>query len=202
MNLFTRLRRDAGKLPWGAVLSVAVEGLQAKTDTARSVVDQLRDWGALLTKNALMKWSVNLASERLCQSPDVSGTAPRRCLYIAPLVCDVCGRPCCLAHARVDFQGDAICEVCIGEAKARQRGGAAPPAHRPAMTVAEAFRVFGLRHSVDFAEVKKRYKKLVFELSPDRTQDAAKKETRTKRLKKVNAAFVVLSKHFEKAEAA
>jgi DnaJ-domain-containing protein 1 len=201
VNLFEKLRRDAGKMPWGAVLSVAVEGLHSKTDSARSVVDQLRDWGALLTKNALMKWSMNLAKGERCESPDVSSGSPRRCRYVAPLTCDVCSRPCCLAHARVDFYGDAICEVCIGEAKARQRGGAVPP--RPsAMTPAEAFRIFGLRPSVDFSEVKRRYKKLVFELSPDRTQDALKKETRTKRLKKVNAAFVVLSRHFEEKEKA
>ncbi len=199
MDLFERLRRDARKIPWGAALSLMTESLHERKDAAGAVLEQLREWGTHLTKNALLKWTVSIATPRACESPDVSSGRPRRCHNHAIVTCDVCGRPCCLAHSRVDFMGDGICEVCIGEAKARQRGEAAKPS---GMTVAEAFRVLKLKQTADFAEVKKRYRKLVFDHSADRPQSSKRRATNTEKLKEINRAFKVLQDHFQKAEAA
>jgi len=131
MDIFERLRRAAGNIPWGTVASVMAENLGADSTAAEEVIEQLKEWGAHLTKNALSKWTVSVVVPTPCDSPDVSSGRPLACASFAVVKCDVCGRPCCLAHSRVDYMGDAICEVCIGEAKARRRatswtdGGAA-----------------------------------------------------------------------------
>lgn len=216
MDFFERLRRLANDVPWGTFASVMSENLGASSDAAEEIVDQLKQWGAFLTKNALSKWTVSVATAQACGSPDVSTGRPRQCASYAVVKCDVCGRPCCLAHARVDYMGDAICEVCIGEAKMRARMGqsipyepkeeprrrrereAQPPPEPGPMTVAEARKALKLPKGAGWAETKAQYRKLVLKHNADRPQTDAEREKNTARLKKFNEAYAVLKAHYEK----
>jgi hypothetical protein len=194
MDLFERLKRDAGKIPWGATLNVLVEGLQAQAEGGSDVLRELREWSLHLTRNALLKWTPMLAQRARCESPDVSSGRPRKCAGTAPFRCDICGRACCLAHARVDYMGDAICEPCIGVAKMRARGEA-KPAGNP---VKAAFVTMGLKEGASFEDVKKRYKELVFKHNVDSPQSDKKRKRNNEKLTELNLAFEVLREHFEK----
>lgn len=199
MNVFQRLRRDAKKIPWGATFNVLVEGLASHTEGAGEIFAELREWGSHLSRNAVLKWTPMLVTRTRCESPDVSTGKPRKCEGTAPFRCDICNRACCLAHARVDYMGDAICEVCIGQAKARKR--AEDKAKEKPDLVAAAFKTLGLDAESTFEEVKKRYKELVLKHNADRPQTDKKRARNTERLKEVNGAFVTLRDHFEKKKA-
>ena len=197
------------------------ENLGADTDAAQEVIEQLKEWGSHLTKNALSKWTMSVMVPTPCDSPEVSSGHPRPCASYAVVKCDVCTRPCCLAHARVDYMGDAICEVCIGEAKAecalpsRQllaatRGAASSRASRPRARPHASW-----RHEPRTgapcaqAEVERQlgsdqaqYRKLAYEHNADRPQTEAERTKNTARLKKLNEAFAVLKAAHEKREAA
>lgn len=230
MDLFERLRRAAGQIDWGAVAGAMAENLGANADASQEIIDQLKEWGSHLTKNALTKWAVSVVLPVDCDSPDVSSGRPRPCPSYAVVRCDVCSRPCCLAHARVDYMGDAICEVCIGEAKARARAGAGgyarPHAHEPRqarqqrqqrhqepppppaerkygeMTRAQALRTLKLDSNATWDQIKAAYRQLVVKHNADRPQTDHEREKNTARLKKINAAFEVLkAEHDGKAAA-
>jgi hypothetical protein len=232
MDIFERLKRATGNIPWETFASVMAQNLGANGVAAQEIVEQLKEWGSHLTKNALSKWTSSVMVPTPCDSPDVSSGRPMACPSFAVVKCDVCGRPCCLAHARVDYMGDAICEVCIGEAKARRRasswadGGptpyarphagepraerrrrAEPPPHEPptapgVMSRADALRVLKLPKNATWMQVKTQYRKLVLKHNADRPQSDAEREKNTERLKKINAAYAVLKAQYEKREAA
>lgn len=225
MDFFERLRKLADDVPWGTFASVMSENLGASSVAAEEIVAQLKEWGSHLTKNALSKWTASIATPQPCDSPDVSSGRPKKCPSYAVVRCDVCLRPCCLAHARVDYLGDAICEVCIGEAKARRRANGTPPYSRPQagareeprrqqapppeppsppgeMTVAQALRVLKLPKKASWNDIRSTYKSLVYEHNADRPQSDADREKNTKQLQKLNAAYAVLKARHEKREAA
>ena len=223
MDIFERLRRAAGNIPWGQVANAMAENLGADTDAAQEVIEQLKEWGSHLTKNALTKWTMSVMVPTPCDSPDVSSGHPRTCASYAVVKCDVCSRPCCLAHARVDYMGDAICEVCIGEAKARARaaGGVGnysrPHAGQPrqerrerepepippgGMNRAQALRALKLKSNASWDQIKAQYRKLAYEYNADRPQTEAERTKNTSRLKKINEAFAVLKTAHDKREAA
>lgn len=215
MDIFERIRRTVGNVPWDTVASVMAQNLGASSQAAQEIVEQLKEWGSHLTKNALEKWAVSVMSPTACDSPDVSSGRPKSCPSYAVVKCDVCNRPCCLAHARVDYMGDAICEVCIGEAKARARsvGGysrphaqahreAPPPAASASMSAAAALKVLKLGPRASWDQIKAQYRKLVVKHNADRPQTDAEREKNTARLKKINAAYSVLKTRYEQKAAA
>lgn len=232
MDIFERIRRATANIPWGTVASVMAENMGADSVAAEEVIEQLKEWGAHLTKNALAKWTVSVMAPTPCDSPDVSSGHPKACASFAVVKCDVCQRPCCLAHARVDYMGDAICEVCIGDAKRMRRaaawadGGAAsyarphagqpraerrqrqapppPPAAEPpgGMSRAEALRALKLKQGASWQQIRAQYRKLVVKYNADRPQTDEERAKNTAHLKKINAAYSVLKAHHEKREAA
>ena len=229
MDIFERLRRAAGNIPWGTVASVMADNLGADSVAAQEIIEQLKEWGAHLTRNALSKWTVSMMTPTPCDSPDVSSGRPLACASFAVVKCDVCGRPCCLAHSRVDYMGDAICEVCIGEAKARRRstawadGGPAPYSRPHAgqprregraeppppqesrsgqMSRAEALRALKLKSGASWTQIKSQYRKLVLKHNADRPQTDTERLKNTERLKRLNEAYSVLKALHEKQEAA
>lgn len=212
MPPFDRLREAAKKVPWGAFAHVVAENLHARTDAATQVIDQLKEWGTHLTANALLKWTVVAATATPCGSPDVSSGRAKRCGHYAVGHCDVCGRPCCLAHARVDYSGDMICAICIGASKvAAGIPGAGPgagwqqpppaPKKKKRSERAEALRSLRLADDATWPEIKKRYRKLVVRHNADRPQSTDERAANTEKLKKINAAYETLRQMHE-AEAA
>lgn len=214
MDLFERLKRAAGNIPWGTVASVMAQNMASgpNAEAAYSIMEQLHQWGSHLTENALRKWTVSALNPTGCESPDVSTGRPRRCRSHATLRCDVCGRPCCLAHARVDYMGDGICEVCIGAAKARARvapGGyrratyeEEAPKAKPGDESAAALKTLKLPRDANWQQIKTQYRKLVLKYNADRPQSEKQRMVNVERLKKINAAYAVLKAQYEQKAAA
>lgn len=199
MDLFEKFRREVGKIPWGAVASVLSEEVHVRTGAVGDAFGVLGEWARLLTQNALIAWTPIVAKGETCASPDVSKSAPRPCRNFAVTECDVCGRPCCLAHCRVDYFAGAICEPCIGEAKARARQDKrqyTPPKETDA-EIRAALKTLGLKRSASWEEIRAAYKKLAFEHNADRPQSTRERARNEARLKKINLAYQVLRKHFE-----
>ena len=214
MDIFERLRRATGNIPWETFASVMAQNLGTSGVAAQEIVEQLKEWGSHLTKNALSKWTLSVMSPTACDSPDVSSGRPKQCPSYAVVRCDVCQRPCCLAHARVDYMGDAICEVCIGEAKGRARAAgysrphapheAPPPAAAPAggMSVAAALKALKIPPRSTWEQIKRQYRKLVVKHNADRPQSDKQRALNVERLKKFNAAYEVLRREYEQKAAA
>jgi hypothetical protein len=194
-------------VPWGTFGEVLSQQLDQRMDATREIVDQLKQWGTHLTSNALTKWSVALIDPQDCQVPHV-GPDERlsKCTAQALVRCDCCGRWSCLAHCRVDWQADALCAVCVGEAKAHVRNSRASwedqKKKRAQRSLTAAFRALKLKPNATFDEVKSQYKRLVRQYNADMPQSDRERERNTKRLQKINAAFEVLKEHFEKEAAA
>jgi hypothetical protein len=213
MDLFERLKRATAEIPWETFASVMAQNLGASSTAAQEVAEQLKEWGSHLTKNALSKWTFAVMSPTPCASPDVSTGRPRACRSYAVVKCDVCGRPCCLAHSRVDYMADAICEVCIGETKARKRAegwtngrqeSPPPPAQQApgGMSVAMALKALKMPPRSNWEQIKRQYRKLVLKYNADRPQSDRQRALNVERLKKFNVAYEVLRREYEQKAAA
>jgi hypothetical protein len=190
----------------------------APNDAHRRIWGELSPWLSSLMVHAAPKWLPTLAVGVTCET----GPPPAACPRTAIAACDVCHRPCCLSHSRIDQNGDAICLHCVFVAIQAQRSSNAangvPPRgrsrwHSPppgageadaaakaaaAAAVEGAFKVLGVRPGVPFATVKSAYRKLAAKLHPDKYPSAseAEKQKLADRLKIVNGAFETLKKHY------
>ena len=206
-SLFRGASRGTGA--FSALLDGWLEAVLATgrvhASTATEIVEQIREWGIYLTQHALQKWPIAVARGEICAVPHVGRQGLLGpCDGAAVVQCDCCGRPCCLAHCRIDYTASAICGVCVAGARAAARGRPAP---RPApadsgASVAAALRTLKLRQGATFDEVKRRYKALVVKHNADAPQSEASRKKNTERLQRLNAAYELLRGHFEKEKAA
>jgi hypothetical protein len=191
----SKREQPPGAVPWEIFGRILRRGLtdagQKQLSGLSEVVDQLREWGGHLTRHALEKWAFAVIAPTPCEAPR---PGHERCGNRALATCDLCGRRVCLAHARIDYLADAICEPCIGEAKARVRGGARPAAGD--QKIKEAFRVLRLSPTASHEQVKKQYKALVVRYNADRPQSDRQRLKNTERLVRINEAYGVLEEHF------
>lgn len=201
-NFFSRAGRFAEALldgddPLGGFVSVMGE-------PASALGQQLMEWAGHLVRHAPAKWGPSLLRKEPCSCPG-QGRAGR-CGATAVTRCDLCEQPCCLAHARIDYQGGAICGPCVRtahEIKSRlgwtrtERAAPSPPG---GMTVEQAYAVLGVKPGQRWAEIHAEYRRLVFELHPDKA-DAGDREKRTEQLKRVTMAYDVLKNHVGKKAA-
>lgn len=204
-----------GKVPWGTIASVVAQNLTDRAGASHEIVEQLKTWGSFLSKNALAKWSVAVLQPVRCGIHE----ADTQCDSVSVAVCS-CGTPCCLAHAYVSYEADAICFACAdlvsGRAaarEARQRREAEAEASRRERAksraeevlrrkaIGDAFDVLGLPPNAPFEEVKRHYKKLVVEYSADTPQTERSRARNTRKLQRINDAFAVLRTHFERKAA-
>jgi hypothetical protein len=127
----------------------------APNGASAAVWDEIGAFVRGLTMRASARWVPELARRVPCDVPSVQvGTdIATDCDHFSIGQCDACGRPSCLAHARVDQAGGILCFVCVAEqirigaervlqnpkARARARGrtrrsadpGAPPPPPPP-----------------------------------------------------------------------
>ncbi len=191
----------------------------APNDAHRRIWGELSPWLTSLMAQAAPKWLPHLVVGVACETGP--GGAPP-CARKAVAACDVCHRPCCLSHSRIDQSGDAICLHCVYVAiKTQQTANAAngvPPGGRggwrspppgagdpdaaakaaAAAAVENAYKVLGVRAGVPFATVKTAYRKTAAKLHPDKHPNASPSEKQQlgDRLKIVNGAFETLKKHY------
>jgi len=217
VDLFEQIRRITGDVPWDTFARVMAPNVGQSAVAAHNIVQQLKEWGAHLTKNALLKWSMTALTPTPCDCPELSGNHARPCSALAVLRCDACGRPCCMAHARIDYEGDGICEICIIGAQERGRAtygtysrpharDAVPPApeRKPGeMTPGQALKALKLPVTATWQQVRRQYHRLAVKYNADRPQTDKQRAANTERLKKFNAAYEVLRAQYEqKREAA
>lgn len=203
-DFFDRLRRQ---VPWHTIASVIADNTGRPVAASEEIVEQLKNWGSHLTRNALEKWPAFLVAPRVCQVPHLRLGQMENCRATALFQCDSCGRNVCLAHARVDWQADATCEVCIGHVKKTARsdsgpgfgGGSKNEARAKGMSVAEARRVLRVRSDATWEEIKKRWKRLSYKYNADRPQSDAQRRKNTERLQEINEAYAVLRRQNEQA---
>ena len=173
----------------------------AQDGTHVRIWNELKPWLGNLAPAATRKWLPHIARGVECEVPLVShGAFTRRsCEHLAVAACDVCHRPVCLHHARIDHQGDAICYICVADAmqavpplqraRARARGGQKPqpppgpaagrqhdpPVQKPPPTQEQktwAYGVLGLKRSATWKQVQAAHRKLSAKHHPDKQQSA------------------------------
>ena len=211
MDFFERLRRAAGNIPWGQVASVMAENLGAGTVAAQEVIEQLKEWGSHLTKNALSKWTVSVVTPTPCESPDVSSGRPKSCGSYAVVKCDCAGATAASPTPESITWATRSAKSASAKRKrecgrltgyARPQGHKSPPKPEAGMSRADALRTLKLRAEASWPEIKVQYRKLVVKHNADQPQSDAQRAKNTERLKKINVAFAALKQEHEKQEAA
>jgi len=188
-NLSDILKNTRKSIPWAAIASVVAENVGVRVEATKEIVAQLQMWGSFLSKHAIANWSSSLLSPIACEVPG------SRCPSTAVVRCQGCGKRCCLAHVRLSFLAEGICEACIEE-----KMGIARPV-REGDRLQAALRVMGLHSNASWSEVKSRYRKLAVKHNADVPQSREERAENTKRLKAINAAYAVLRDHFEQEAA-
>lgn len=184
--------------PWGRIAASFLGAAQATTGR---VSDQVLQWGALLVRNATLRWTPLAAKNVFCSFDG--------CRAQALLPCAACGRPFCLGHSMLSHHAEGICEGCALELVASKRGTRAERQQQqrqqaPAPKkdeVAAALRTLRLPKTASWDEIKSAYKKLCVKHNADKPQSAAARVKNTERLKEINGAYAVLRATHEKAAA-
>lgn len=101
----------------GDVLGKMFSGIAGGPDgTHIKVWNELKPWLATLGPSAARKWLPQIAAGTLCEVPVMRRGTRHECDNFGIATCDVCHRPVCLEHGRIDQNGDAICYLCVAEA--------------------------------------------------------------------------------------
>lgn len=194
----------------------------AQDGTHVRIWNELKPWVASLLPNATTKWLPRIASGIECEVPLVSrgNFTNRPCDHLAIGACDVCHRPVCLSHGRIDQAGDIICYICVADAmtavpplqreRARKRGPQQKPPPRPTeeapppgpnkpppspRELLEAFHVLGLEPGASWDAVRGAHRRLTAKYHPDRQR---KTQASSKYLK-VQEAFELLKRVYPEA---
>lgn len=208
----------------GDLLGSLFSGAAGAQDGAHvRVWNQLKPWLANLSQSATTKWLPYLAYDQSCEVPLVRRGAfsNEPCQHQAVAMCDVCRRPVCLHHARIDAAGDAICYICVTDAirvvppvqRERARTGAsqpprgapeeeAKPAARPPPSpqdVAKARKILGVTADASWSDVCAAHRKLSAQNHPDKQRTAKQRAEAEKRFVNVQKAFQVLKHKYPEA---
>jgi len=206
----------------GEFLSSMFSGIAGSPDGAHMRIwNELRPWLANLAPSATRKWLPRIASGVECEVPLVKRgvLSDDTCDHIAISACDVCHRPVCLHHARIDQYGDAICYICVVDAiklvppaqraRAREQGAPPPRERKPPpqqpkpgptpLQVVEALQTLGLKPGVKYDAVKAAHRKLSAQNHPDKHKNSRLKASAEARFKEIQKAFEVLKTQFKEA---
>jgi DnaJ-class molecular chaperone len=177
------------KVPWGTIASAVADSFQVRVDASAEILRQLTDWGAHLTRNAVLVWAPAIIRPVRCSEAG--------CEAVSLVRCDACRGFHCLAHARISYQARAICEACVEKAAGIPRPAAPTKGLSHEEKRRKAFRTLGLTSSATFVEATAAYKKLVVRYHPDKAGTEKKRAEFTMKLKALNEAFAVVREHFD-----
>lgn len=185
------------------------------------VWNELKPWVANLVPAATRKWLPQFASGVICEVPVMRrGKVVGECERFGVAACDVCHRPTCLNHGRIDQHGDIICYICVGDAQQvvpahqRARREAAPrdqqerqarqkpPAGKPPPTPGEilaAKQMLGLMPDATWDQVKKARKNLLAQNHPDKHKSERAKAVAGARFKEIQVAYELLKRVYPDA---
>ncbi len=78
---------------------------------------ELKPWIGNLVPSATRKWIPRITGGDMCEVPIMRrGQVVGECDHFGLAVCDICHRPVCLEHSRIDQNADAICFLCMTDA--------------------------------------------------------------------------------------
>jgi len=210
----------------GEILGQMFGGLaSADNGVHLRVWNELKPWVGRLIPSATSKWLPSIAGGVACEIPVLQRGHESDCGHHAVACCDVCHRPTCLNHGRIDALGDIICYQCVADATVlvpparRARAAQAPPRARrqepppngapppqqgkPPPTYGEIVAAFGVlnpRPGSPWAAIKSAHRKLSAQHHPDKQRSSAKKAAAEGRFKLIQAAFETLKRaHPEEA---
>lgn len=198
----------------------------AQDGTHVRIFNELKPWLGNLMKGATRKWLPRITEGVACEVPVIveGKFSGRPCEHHAIAACDVCHRPVCLTHARIDQFADAICYICVADAtrvvppyqreraehyagRKRPAGGerahgAPPPAQKPGPSPAEiahAMKLLGVRPSSTWAEVQAAHRKLSGKYHPDKARGARARAQAEAKYIEVQKAFTLLKTKYPEA---
>jgi hypothetical protein len=175
------------------------------------ILRELRAWSETLLPAAARKWLPMMAAAMPCQVPLMrSGHKIGDCERSAVGACDVCSRPVCLGHCRIDHNADAICHICVAEAmkvlptwrreqSARQQQQQPPPQQKRGPSdeqIAAAYKTLGLKKVATWPEVKAATKRLMVKHHPDKVGTPREKAKAEAKFKEVQAAQELLKHRY------
>jgi hypothetical protein len=201
-------------MPTTGDLFDALSRIAASVQTRPAVAaiwEELRPWMRHLGLQAAPKWVPRIAAGFPCKVPLYrSGVRIGACPGRAVAECDVCRQTCCLQHARIDQFGEAICFLCVAEARAQSRRRR--PSQAAASDAADeevarrelqrARKVLGVKAADNWQLIQSKYKQLSFKFHPDRHRTPAAKQNAAEKFKEVQWAYKLLDAERTKREAA
>lgn len=196
----------------GSLVNAAVQGArfaQAMPENGMQVIfTDAQRLAAELMNSAVERWIPFYAAQHACHVRTLQQGVPFPCAGHAILVCDACGKPTCMSHARIDASGAGTCFPCIAELIALKRGKGAgqlpPPGPDPsaqraarAETKREHLRTLGLGADASWEEVQRAHRKLAAKHHPDAHKTPSAKARNAEKAVRVNAAYATLKQIFE-----
>lgn len=189
------------------------------------VWNELKPWVSNLVPAATQRWLPRIAAGTICELPLMKGgKVTGQCDHFGVAECDVCHRPVCLEHSRIDQHAGAICYVCMVDAlhavpplqreRARQSKasgappppgpGARPPPQQPKpgpspQQVLAALKTLGLSQRATWAQVKAAHRKLSGQNHPDKARTPRAKTVAEARFTEVQLAFTLLKQIYPEA---
>jgi DnaJ domain len=82
------------------------------------VWNELKPWMGSLGQSAMRKWIPRIQGGNMCEVPILQrGRVVGECDHFGMAECEICHRPVCLSHALIDQDANAICFICMGDAR-------------------------------------------------------------------------------------
>jgi hypothetical protein len=168
------------------------------------VWQELSPWLRSLVSTASLKWVERLGASEQCHVVTIDAGTGHRCHGAAIAHCVGCKKPTCLTHAFVDGSGEAVCFACVTELIAHKgvagpahgSNGARPPTPSNPKDVAWARRLFKVKASASWSDVRAAHRKLSARWHPDKVQDATGKAKAEEKFKELGRAFEILKKEY------
>jgi hypothetical protein len=82
------------------------------------VWNELKPWVGSLGQSAMRKWIPRIQGGDMCEIPIMQrGRVVGECDHLGMAECEICHRPVCLSHALIDQDANAICFICMSDAR-------------------------------------------------------------------------------------
>jgi hypothetical protein len=184
-----------GNAGLGQFVAAFMDGVETVAGPQKRAFDQVTEFFSHFMHSAVDRFGPMLAKPTRCSMAGCQAEAVTQCMG--------CGEPACMAHLHVSHRAEGVCDQCVRdllETKGRQYR---PPNAREASAqeVRKALRLLGLRLGATWTEVQRAHRRTAAESHPDRARTPAQRRKAEDKSKRINAAFDVLRRHYERQAA-
>jgi hypothetical protein len=179
----------------GSVLSAFMQGVDTVAGPQKRVIQQVTEFFGHFSRSAVERFSPMLARPTRCSMAGCQAEAVAQCMG--------CGDPACMAHLHVSHRAEGVCDQCVRDLMELKGKQCRPPSGRDATAqeVRKALRTLGVRSGATWAEVQRAHRRAAAENHPDRVRTHAQKRKAEDKSKRINAAFELLRRHYERQAA-